>query len=111
MLPISSTSARWLVLSTRAFAVPDRDERVPDGLPHGVSLRLRHTPEVPHFLPEVLRLLLQAPQLVVHLRRERQVPVDVLAGHQRGWLRRRSRLVPVPFCKRSFDTRESVAFA
>lgn len=87
-------------------SIPDRDERVLNGLAHRVGLGLRHAPQVPHFLPEVLRLLLQTPQLVVHLRREREVPVHVLAGHQRGRLRRRCRLVPLsvslwnPFIRR-----------
>lgn len=84
--------------------LPDGDERVLDGLAHRVGLGLRHAPQISHFLPEVLRLLLQTPQLVVHLRREREVPVHVLAGHQRGRLRRWCRLVPVslwnPFIRR-----------
>lgn len=84
------------------LAIPNLNERVPDGLAHCVSLCLRHASQVPHFLPEILRLLLQASQLIVHLRRELQVSVHVLASHQRGWFRRWSRLVPVSLWKCSF---------
>lgn len=84
--------------------IPDGDERIQNGLPYGVRLSLRHAPQVPNFLPQILGLFLQASQLIVHFRCQRHVPINVLAGNQRCRFRRRGRFMPVSLCNVRFDS-------
>lgn len=78
-----------------SFCAPDGDERIQYSLSYGVRLGLRHASQIPNFLPEVLRLLLQTSQLVVHFRCQRHVTINILTSYQRCRFRWRCRLVPV----------------